>query len=59
METCSCFPEFHIKIPTDFDFILGVTMTFKSVDAVLLFAIGKEEEAAGFYRGLAGRMEMP
>ena len=34
-------------------------MTFKSVDAVLLFAIGKEEEAAVFYRGLAGRMEMP
>jgi rubrerythrin len=34
-------------------------MSLKSVDAVLLFAIGKEEEAAAFYRGLAERMEMP
>lgn len=34
-------------------------MSLKSVDAVLTFAIGKEEEAAAFYRGLADRMDRP
>lgn len=32
---------------------------FSSVDEILNFAIEKEEEAAAFYRELAGRMEWP
>lgn len=32
---------------------------WKSVDEVLDFAIGQEEEAARFYTGLAGRMDRP
>jgi rubrerythrin len=34
-------------------------MEFKSVDDLLNFAIEKEEEAAVFYKGLAGKMEKP
>ena len=34
-------------------------MTFSSVDEILDFAIGKEEEAAKFYAELAGTMEKP
>lgn len=33
--------------------------TFGSVDEILDFAIAREEEAAAFYRDLAGRMEWP
>jgi len=33
--------------------------SMESVDAVLDFAIKKEEEAAAFYQDLAGRMEKP
>jgi len=32
---------------------------WKSVDEVLDFAIGQEEQAAQFYRDLAGRMDRP
>jgi len=32
---------------------------WKSVDEILDFAIGNEEEAAAFYTGLASRMERP
>jgi rubrerythrin len=34
-------------------------MNFNSVDEILDFAIGKEEEAAEFYTDLAGRMDKP
>ena len=34
-------------------------MKFNSVDEILDFAIGKEEEAAEFYTDLAGRMDKP
>jgi len=34
-------------------------MAFKSVDEVLSFAIGKEEEAAKMYADLAGQMKKP
>ncbi len=32
---------------------------WKSVDEILDFAIGQEEQAAAFYTGLAGRMDRP